>query len=438
LSTIPITLRNLLRWARKVGVELEDHFRGLSTRAKGFDDFVATLLTHADLVIETHKYEVPAKQVYRGQSKNSVYQVDLITGLFHVNGNPVGKLHHSITVHKDFQRVFSSTIFEVREETRANSISGSFSTALKFNNCKYNFYMNVKELIITEIHEDGNEYQLISHSHFNGDVPYLLVNEFSHWRHLKTNVIHFRPINFLSPKFAQPPEYTLDLSNKELTQTSTNRNLVDINSTAFQRIVRIMQRLEHINQILVFSNTEQLIVELPRMALHFNVDRSGVIHSKEYSGMSIANTQQMETLIGLQNGILLKSPDFDEYTTAPVLLVPNGPVSGHRNFEEKIHHTVHISTQKLEMPQYFAFEVDIRLKRLRAGQSRIGWLYLAYLHAVTASPMLDPFTQMTGTEVALQLLQSPLCWSCEPLDKAAKKILAKVGLDRDAIYLAYN
>ncbi len=67
--------------------------------------------------------------------------------------------------------------------------------------------------------------------------------------------------------------------------------------------------------------------------------------------------------------------------------------------------------------------MDARLKQLKSGDSRAGWLYLAYLHALTNFSIPDPFTGVTGYERAIQILQAGLCFSSEPLDDESLKTM---------------
>lgn len=63
----------------------------------------------------------------------------------------------------------------------------------------------------------------------------------------------------------------------------------------------------------------------------------------------------------------------------------------------------------LRSPALFSFEVREDLRDLRGPPDRLAWLYLAQLHAITASPLEDPFTGRSGTAQALALLRSGHC-----------------------------
>lgn len=142
--------------------------------------------------------------------------------------------------------------------------------------------------------------------------------------------------------------------------------------------------------------------------------RLGDLISKEYRGMRVSSNQQsLGTLIGLQKGLLLEDADVNcPSHLNKVLLVPHGEPC----VSETDSSIVTINNHEIRSPPFFSYEVDDRLKQLKAGDSRAGWLYLALLHALTTHQVADPFTGVTGMERAMQILQSGQCFSSEPLD----------------------
>ena len=91
------------------------------------------------------------------------------------------------------------------------------------------------------------------------------------------------------------------------------------------------------------------------------------------------------------------------------------------------YHIVDIISKDRTEPAFFSYEVDTRLKKLKAEESITAWLYLACLHAYTSHLVADPFLDMSGTEMSLQILQSPRCWSCKPLSKSSLDILNNIA-----------
>lgn len=180
-------------------------------------------------------------------------------------------------------------------------------------------------------------------------------------------------------------ELVLDINNgRKLQHLETKRLLADIRCPTFQMIAKVFARLESVEHIHVWLDTDgQFTVELPRMRLSFVVtgfDKMIVITSQEYEGMKISEYQQLETLVGLEQGLLLTN-DVEK-----ILLVPHG------NVNLKGQHCISISTKSLMEPPYFRYDVDVRLGQLKAGETQTGWFYLAYLHAITSSFIPDPLT----------------------------------------------
>jgi hypothetical protein len=134
------------------------------------------------------------------------------------------------------------------------------------------------------------------------------------------------------------------------------------------------------------------------------------------------------TLIGLKKGILLIEAKYksEEYCQKR-LIIPHGKVfrvgdgngNGLTNVDIEYNSELH--------PKYFSYKFDDDLKRLKADNSITSWLYLALLHASTSQILADPYLGLTGTEMALELLQSANCWSCRPLPVESKKILEQIS-----------
>lgn len=140
--------------------------------------------------------------------------------------------------------------------------------------------------------------------------------------------------------------------------------------------------------------------------------------SHEHIGMRVSLTQKFGTLIGLRNGLMLESlPKLKKKT---LLLMPHGVVKVTES-------SVHIENKSLRQPPFFIYEVDAEYKQLRAQKNFSAWFYLAHLHAFTSQTLPDPFSGLTGTERALQILQSGLVWSSEPYDNESISTLQNLS-----------
>ena len=379
-------------------------------------------------------------------------QMNIITGSFLIDGHPLGRLPLNIVYHKDFQRIFGSVIFEVQPDC-----PNTYKTRYPYRSSHYSFHLSGELLIIKEMKGDASEYQLIPHHLFERHLPFYLHSNYSHWYCLKTGCIDFRTL--------QPEEVCNQVDNVHYTFTigqmlkgtieeiGTKRLLVNINSPSFATIKPIITRLEHEKYIhlMVEPVERKIIIDLPRITYKFNCVNDTII-SNEHKGMCIAKRQKSYgSLVGLNHGLLLETvpPAKDntnnnggigegnysgettenreklhELLNVQLLLLPHGSIIIKK---ERRHQSVKISLENLHSPKVFQIEIDTLLKQLKAGPSITAWLYLTYLHAITTSPLPDPFTGMSGAESALKLLQSARCWSYKPYNDRAVEILRNIA-----------
>ncbi|KAJ6643823.1 hypothetical protein Bhyg_08788, partial [Pseudolycoriella hygida] len=362
-------------------------------------------------------------------------QIDLITGEFLVNNFPVARLPTNITSSQLFQRVFSNYIFEVQPDE-----CNSFTTVHKYNECNYEFgwtYSN--ELIITEHATYGMDFELIPMAVLRDQIPELLVEKYSHWWDKSRDVIQFRPLSFRDYSIRRCYEYELNLCTKRLIERKTERSMLDINSDSYQKIVKQLERLECKRYVHVFldadSNTS-VTIELVRMALKFKIDSamrnddcSVDIRSNEFSGMRVCLNSNCGTLYGLRHGLVLQHSK----NSAKMLILPHSLVVS--NLSNKSHANVNINLNgKLLNPPFHCYLVDETLRQLKPSNGDFSaWFYLAYLHAITSHGHIEPLTGMTGSERALQILQSSFVWSSAPYDADVVSILnliAKLSPER--------
>ncbi|KAL9653598.1 hypothetical protein ABK040_000515 [Willaertia magna] len=353
---------------------------------------------------------------FKTKDTSIMLQIDSLRGALLINGSPIGRLPEQITNHPDYNRIFGNHVFEVQPGSSYNT----FVTIHKFKGSIFRFsLLSEKEenISIVEI-RDGKEYILFSHSHFidqNQDLPSIFIENYSHWFESSTNTILFRSVSFVDTKESL---YQLNLATREIKEMSTNRLLVDINSTSFNEIYsKILRRLELKHYIHMFTDVDNKItIDLPLKNLHFTLEGDN-LKSVEY-GMKVANDWNIETLIGINNGIRLV--DENPMSTRELLLMPYGKIkvkaersTGHQMV------TIDMATNH----SFFAYSINNRLKRLEGNESLISWLFLCLLHATTSSVIPDPFNNLTGTETAIILLQSARIRSSVPFNEKELDIL---------------
>lgn len=359
-------------------------------------------------------------------------QIGIITGEFLVNNHPVSRLPKSITEHPHFQRVFEQFIFEVHQEA-----SGRFDTKHKYKNSHYSFLGDDDEVIITERKENGDEYELIPDENFVAEIPYLLVENHSHWWCKAKKIIEFRPICFSDPNIStsEGVQYELDLNIGNLLHRKTKKAMLDVTSGSYKKIVHQLSRLESKKYIHIFMEEPQIAkIELVRMNIKFivNQQESNDVISNEFDGMRVCCEQNCGTLYGSRHGLLLESIPDGESNMKKIMIIPHGRVNARVAGN---HETVEVDLEAaLRSPSFFIIQIDELCQQLKASnRSYSAWFYLAYLHALTSHGLPEPLTEMSGTERALQILQSAFAWSSAPYDDDALvtlKLIEKLAPSR--------
>lgn len=445
-QTSSTNLRMFLRLVRNIGIHIETKIRSMiEQNIMDIYALVKQQWTRAVSGTFTQSYfhpKCPQILVIHVRVKNieSYVTIDLITGSFLVNNLPVARLPNNITQSLLFQRVFGDFIFEVQPDSQ-----NSFSAVQKYNDCSYEFRRLGNGTVVIEV-QHGIERELIPHSILQDEIPHQLIECYTHFWNKTENLIEFRPKLFSDPNFSKEEgiEYRLDLNEKRLIHIKTQREMIDINSTSYLNIVNQLSRLEsskYIHVLIDKENSRVAKAELIRMQLKFIVDCSKpyelMLISNEYSRMRVSLVQKCGTLYGLHHGLLLESIPSENSsekinTSTKLLLIPHAEIRTERS---NSHVSVEINIEsELYKPSFHVYEVDEFCRQLKARDgSYSAWFYLAYLHAVTSHGQVEPFIKMSGTERALQILQSGFAWSSEPHRVESTKmlqIIAKLSPER--------
>ncbi|XP_065673543.1 uncharacterized protein LOC124806063 isoform X2 [Hydra vulgaris] len=425
-------------------------------------------------------------------NKSSVtLQINILSGKFLVNGNPVGRLPDAITKSSVYQRIFGAHVFDVQPS--AGQLS-SFVSVHDFQGSRFLFSIRKHKPVIVERSSSGNEYELIPFDVFNGDLPNFFINKYSHWLCKTTKIIYFRPIrfddvNFFNAESKEHFPYRFNVLDKTLYDLQRKRYLVDINSDTFKEIHSCLNCIElkeyvHLwmsknkknieerfqkkqhnpkiqqkvltdqkqfqrelenrqikkkqfrtkkEQMELYTDKEEfaLNVELPRMDLSFKVEvNTGKLLSNEHVGLIVANDQgNIGTLIGLESSLLLheNKPLIDSNHIGQQKVLIIPHSKKLELTKSFIHQNVKINLYNLLSPPYFSYNIDDRLCELRGPANKEAWLYLSLLHAVTSSSLPDPFTRLTGTESSMRLLQIGRTFSCRPFDQNAMHTLKSIS-----------
>lgn len=443
---LPSNLRMFLGLIESIGISLEAKVNAIGQQENelGEQEIVTLIQKHWTRAVNATfksihfhpEYPHILVAVCSLQSVVQTVTIDIITGSFLVDGLPLSRLPSEIIHSPTYRWFFGDVVFEVQPDAQRN-----FATVHKFNECSYEFKMIDGRIIITErtVKKDEKrkgevhiEKELIDQTIFAGDFPYYLVKDYSHWWNKGEGCIEFRRKATGKTHFSKETtvDYRLDLSRRHLIHVQNQRPMMDINSDGYRKIVQHLQRLEHRKHIHVLLNSERVAVaELLRMNLKFSVECGQMSHlfSNEFSEMRVSCEQKIGTLCGLENGLILESSD----NKRQMLLIPNGVIGITKSDLNTKNHlaSMRIDTgNDLHSPPFFQYQVDKLCRQLKSNNgSHASWFYLAYLHAVTSHGQIEPFTGLTGTERALQILQSAFCWSSSPYEPEAVAILRLIG-----------
>ena len=380
--------------------------------------------------------------------KDENIQIDLRQGRCWINGLPHGRLPSSITNSecKLFERHFGHNVFTVSPCTSPQDKLAQTSKII--NNCGPFIFSTMngsgeQAVTIYETHSSGRRLLLLPHIWFsNGqeyDIPAHLVNEHSMWIDLETHEIFLRPVSFQHPDFADLDNcnYVLDFNSRCMTVrhgaavgVAQGSSLIRLSTDVGECLVKIFRRLELTKYTEIWLRPDgSVYVRLPRLGLAFFLspkDEALALRSMDHNGWCVDVSQSLGTLIGLRDGLVLVKYANTQYSQR-CLLLPQAPVSVHASHANH-HQTVSVNLDdKVGSPAMFRYYINTNLQQIQAPASRAAWFYLAYLHGMTSSVLPDPLTCMTGTEMAMVILQSARSWSNSPYDTYSKMWLHRIS-----------
>ena len=277
--------------------------------------------------------------------------------------------------------------------------------------------------------EDPRLLQFVPHNVFVGDFPKNFVDNYVHWLDLDTGEVEFRPVE--SPWAPDPSNWRLNIG-KEGTRfrkisgdSAAPVDLIDIRSVTFQMISRLLSSLESPEHIIVTCTKQALEASLNRLHLVFFVNEDSELECRSMSGYVIDENQSCGTLFGLKNRLVLRpSNGFLEMPRRVV--IPQGDVTFELSLEGDFS-CVSIDTGTTRQVHWHEYTIDTDLGRLTGNVSLHSKLYQCYLHALTSHCLPDPLSGHTGTEEALNMLQSATFLSFQRLGKDDAKLLGLIS-----------
>ena len=273
------------------------------------------------------------------------------------------------------------------------------------------------ELII-RCRKGSKTFELIPHTKLQGDFPTALVEEYVHWLDINTGTVEWRPLK--DPWTSPSQTWKLINAKGVYSLRNNDKTLLDIRSATAKLLSKIFNPLETHTQIHISVDmiTRRLEIHLPRMNLDFSVEQpGGSISSKQFRGMVIDERQDIGSLTGLTDKLVLLEPEFKSRS----VLIPYGEVRSNLKGQ---HVQVNIATSSSwASVSYHSYTVDDQLGRLVDNGTLQSRLFRLYLHALTSHCLPDRLTGRTGTEEALMGLKSGASNSSLELGDAEQSIL---------------
>lgn len=349
----------------------------------------------------------------------SLVRIDLLSGELLVNGLPVDQPPPSFRSKPLYATLFGSATVEVMPGT---SKGFRFSTKRKVSDHKVQLGMRERTgMLLVQASLGSDVIENIPGEILAPDLPTHFVEDFVHWYNFTSGEVELRPKDDpWNPR--SPGSWTLQrTSSKGWRMTKDGSAVVGLQSVTAQLIADLFDPLADTYSIhcILQSADGSLRVDIPTLRLSFFLEKGGTkLRSKEYPSMVVDDKQELGTLIGFKNKLMLASANGDR-----LLLLPEAKVVYNCKWP---HITVSVR-DKEDIRKVHAVKVDTLLDRLVDNGDLACKFYLAYLHALTSYCLPDPLTHYTGTEQALVILGSSGARSFEQLSQDCINILASIA-----------
>ncbi|RDA87621.1 hypothetical protein CP532_3820 [Ophiocordyceps camponoti-leonardi (nom. inval.)] len=356
--------------------------------------------------------------------------LDLLTGQLLVDGQPLSRLRREYEQYDGYQRLFGCSALDVMPSPLPGL---QFCSTTTFEDYKVHFgrkkasgsSFGTGDLLV-RLERDGKSLELVPRRVFSGVLPNCFVDEYVHWYHCESETVELRLLK--DPWTYRDDNWTLSRQDASW-RLSRGRDisLLFPMSNSARQIAQILSPLEsHLDLLMCFDAATNVIsVELPRLQLGFRLRQGeAVIRSRQFLGMQIDSDQSVRTLLGFRSKLVLR--DIQDAQSRKVI-IPVGDIK-HQSQQYGQHgrHVIasvtHGSAKRVEV-----YQIDNLLRQLKDNGKVESKLYLAYLHALTSYCLPDMFTGLTGTEQALDILQSASLRSISCLGQVALDMLRAIA-----------
>ncbi|KEQ74499.1 hypothetical protein M436DRAFT_34467, partial [Aureobasidium namibiae CBS 147.97] len=414
----------------KIAHKLEPHIRVILQRhGTGLTSAVRKVWNGACLgstwTISSNSSWVWNNTVPGNSGRSQQVHYNLLRGNLLVDGKSIGKVPDSIKNNNLFSQLFGGSVLRI------------FASDIPGMDCRISQHIEGNEVhlgmrdgkLIVKARLNGQMFVAIPQKTFNEALPIHFVEYFHHWMNESTGEIEFRPLD--QPWHTDEANWkmhfsSIDFGTAQATLQQGSKCLIDVHNTVGRTVTAVFRALDTPTHChITFNKLEQsqLEVDLSRYNLHFTVSNKGQTKSLEFNALVDAD-QEINTLIGLQNKLVLRSDAPSGCPQERQIIIPLGPVK----FQKTNNHVIVTIGDCTETKRrHFVYRLNRHLRKLQGAQDLLGHLYLAYLHAVTSFCLPDPFTRVSGTEEALTILSSASIFTSSALQPNEVALLEKIS-----------
>jgi hypothetical protein len=251
-----------------------------------------------------------------------------------------GKLPDAYTQHSTYMQLFSgSGVLETGPSTMPGM---DYQTKRLVSGWQLHFAMNVSELVI-RCRRDDEVFELIPASKLTSALPRSLVHNYAHWYNVNTFVIEIRPLTDpWTPNLEENWSTAFKLSGacafSRQRKSGLREFLVDPNHAISHAIHTIFSPLEPsiFDLVMTFHHgtstnrqPQDFTISLPRYNLVFALTEQGDLDCLSHRGYLVDPIQDVGTLYGLSNMLVLRSRSGAGHKRR--LIVPVGPIRSSSN-----------------------------------------------------------------------------------------------------------
>lgn len=406
-----LLLRSIKGFPHTIGMAINTSWSEVdSSSGKAFADWQNVPHTHDRWVVSTMTASV-------GISTNpQVVHYNFIEGHLLVDGKPLGRLPRDMRESSEVKQIFGN-YYLLAFPSAEFGMSYVLATSMKDHEIHLGT-RNGRTIIRARRRKDLLEY--IPSSLFTGsdsiDLPYGLISDCMHWLNLNTKCIEVR--RKLTKWKTRTNDWIIDLVNRQ-GRRSGHTSLIDPNSDLSKEITGIFRHFENSRKITIFQPANakgKLSVELRHLELSFFVNQKGLLECRELRE-EIDPDQDAGTLYGFDSKIVLRNVANRGRRS---IIAPWGKISTKRR-------GMHVAVRAAGSDEYARFEIDDILGRLSCPSEPRLLYAKAQFHAFTSFVIPDPLTGHTGTEEAIESLQSGYSQPWVPLGERPVSILKTIA-----------